>query len=130
MLRKDVLNCRLSKAVKLYFFDAHSIFEQFFLRHEIPLSRERPLAKLPCTLTNAHVHCASNCSQQHSPFGSHFSAKAHHRKSFSQCWTFCSLAVSDVGSLLLVCSCRFLESTLDPNFTTPVLTSLNSVSPS
>ena len=38
-----------------------------------------------------------------------------------------SLAVSDVESLLLVRQCRFLESTLDSNFTTSVLTSPNSV---
>ena len=42
--------------------------------------------------------------------------------------TFCSLAVSDVESLLLVRQCRFLESTLDSNFTTSILTSPNSVS--
>ena len=41
--------------------------------------------------------------------------------------SFRSLAVSDVESLLLVRQCRFLESTLDSNFTTSVLTSPNSV---
>ena len=42
--------------------------------------------------------------------------------------SFRSLAVSDVESLLLVRQCRFLESTLDSDFTTSVLTSPNSVS--
>ena len=44
--------------------------------------------------------------------------------------SFRSLAVSDVESLQLVRQCRFLESTLDSNFTTSVLTSPNIVSPS
>ena len=42
--------------------------------------------------------------------------------------SFRSLAVSDVESLLLVRQCRFLESTLDSDFTTTVFTSPNSVS--
>ena len=37
---------------------------------------------------------------------------------FHSAQSFCSLAVSDVESLLLVRQCRFLESTLDSNFTT------------
>ena len=39
-----------------------------------------------------------------------------------------SLAVSDVESLQLVRQCRFLESTLESDFTTSVLTSPDSVS--
>ena len=66
----------------------------------------------------------------HPYYIAHFSAKEHHRRSFSQCSIFRSLAVSDVKSLLLIRQCRFLESTLDLNFTTSVLTSPNSVSPS
>ena len=42
--------------------------------------------------------------------------------------SFRYLAISDVESLLLVRQCRFLESTLDSDFTTSVLTSPNSVS--
>ena len=42
--------------------------------------------------------------------------------------TFRSLAVSDVESLLLVRQCRFLESTLESDFTKSVLTSPDSVS--
>ena len=41
---------------------------------------------------------------------------------------FCSLAVSDVESLLLVRQCKFLESTLKSNFTTSILTSPNCIS--
>ena len=42
--------------------------------------------------------------------------------------SFRSLAALDVESLLLVRQCRFLESTLDSDFTTSVLTSPNSLS--